>query len=78
VRLAEEQAALRRVATLIAREPTPDEVFAAVAEEVGQIVGAPFLSITRFESDGTATEVAGFSDRGARRSWSGRAGRSTP
>jgi signal transduction histidine kinase len=63
--LAEEQAALRRVATLIARESTPDEVFAAVAEEVGQIIGAPFLSITRFESDGTATEVAGFSDRGA-------------
>jgi PAS domain S-box-containing protein len=63
--LAAEQAALRRVATLVARELTPGDVFAAVAEEVGRIVGAPFLSITRFEADGTATEVAGFSDQGA-------------
>ena len=34
-RLAEEQAALRRVATLVARGAPPEEVFAAVAEEVG-------------------------------------------
>jgi hypothetical protein len=33
--LAEEQAALRRVATLVARGTPPQEVFAAVTEEVG-------------------------------------------
>ena len=37
-RLADEQAALRRVATLVARERQPAEVFAAVAEEVGRLL----------------------------------------
>jgi hypothetical protein len=36
---AEEQAALRRVATLVARAAPPEEVFAAVAAEVGQLPG---------------------------------------
>ena len=38
-RLAEEQAALRRVATLVAKGTQPDEVFAAVAEEIGRNPG---------------------------------------
>src|SRR5215218_1021805 len=38
--LAREQAALRRVATLVAREPSPDEVFTAVAREAGLVLGA--------------------------------------
>jgi hypothetical protein len=33
--LAEEQAALRRLATLVARGAPPEEVFAAVVEESG-------------------------------------------
>ena len=37
-RLAEEQAALRRVATLVARGTPPAEVFAAVSAEVAQLV----------------------------------------
>ena len=37
--LADEQAALRRVATLVARETPPDEVFAAVVREVGEVLG---------------------------------------
>ena len=37
-RLAHEQAALRRVATLVARESPPAEVFAAVAEEVARLL----------------------------------------
>ncbi len=37
-RLAEEQAALRRVATLVARGTRPQEVFAAVANEVGRLL----------------------------------------
>jgi uncharacterized protein YoaH (UPF0181 family) len=36
--LAEEQAALRRVATLVARGVAPEEVFAAVNEEVRQLL----------------------------------------
>jgi hypothetical protein len=35
--LAEEQEALRRVATLVARGTPAEEVFAAVVEEVGQL-----------------------------------------
>ena len=38
-RLAEEQAALRRVATLVAQEAPPGEVFAKVAEEVARMLG---------------------------------------
>jgi K+-sensing histidine kinase KdpD len=36
--LADEQAALRRVATLIARQPSPAEVFAAVTEEAARLL----------------------------------------
>ena len=39
-RLVREHAALRRVATLVAREPSPGEVFEAVAREVGTLLGA--------------------------------------
>jgi len=55
--LAEEQAALRRVATLIAREARPADVFAVVAEEVARTVGVPLTAVVRFEPDGTATQV---------------------
>ncbi len=37
--LAEEQAALRRVATLVAEQPPPQEVFTAVTEAVGPLLG---------------------------------------
>src|ERR1022692_3237537 len=56
--LAEEQAALRRVATLAARGAAPEEVFAAVAEEVGQLLPVDSASMCRYESDGTLTFVA--------------------
>jgi signal transduction histidine kinase len=54
-RMADEQAALRRVATLVARGAAPDLVFAAVAEELGQLLDADITGIMRFESDGAAT-----------------------
>ena len=57
-RLADEQAALRRVATLVARESAPAEVFAAVAEEVGRLLRVEATTILRYEPDGTATLVA--------------------
>ena len=56
--LAEEQAALRRVATLVAREPSPEDVFAAVAEEVGRLLRVENTLEYRFEADGAATVVA--------------------
>jgi signal transduction histidine kinase len=48
-RLAGEQAALRRVATLVAHGAAPDEVFAAVALEVGKIIpGADIALLSRY------------------------------
>jgi PAS domain S-box-containing protein len=57
-RLADEQAALRRVATLVARERQPAEVFAAVAEEVGRLLPVENTSMLRYEDDGSATVVS--------------------
>jgi nitrate/nitrite-specific signal transduction histidine kinase len=57
-RLNDEQAALRRVATLVARGRPSDEVFAAVAQEVGLVLGAEITRLLRFEADGTATVTA--------------------
>ncbi|HWX96946.1 MAG TPA: GAF domain-containing protein, partial [Solirubrobacteraceae bacterium] len=48
-RLADEQAALRRVATLVARGVSPDELFAAVSNEVATLFGAEIATIGRFE-----------------------------
>jgi signal transduction histidine kinase len=61
-RLAEEQAALRRVATLVARGVPPAEGLAAVAQEVGSILGADATGIARLEPDGAATVVARVGD----------------
>jgi signal transduction histidine kinase len=60
--LADEQAALRRVATLVARGLPPTEIFAAVAEEVGRLVSIDGTRILRYEADGTATVIAGWSE----------------
>jgi signal transduction histidine kinase len=57
-RLAGEQAALRGVATLVARGVPPDEVFAAVAEEVGRVLQVDSVGMARYDPDGTATSVA--------------------
>jgi signal transduction histidine kinase len=56
-RLADEQAALRRVATMVAHERSPEDVFAAVAEDVGLLLGADVAVIHRFEPAGDATVV---------------------
>src|SRR3954453_6275310 len=57
-RLADEQAALRRVATLVAREASPVELLSAVAEEVARVLDVEAVGMLRFEPDGTATLVA--------------------
>ena len=56
--LAEEQAALRRVATLVANGARAEEVFAAVTEEVGQLLPVDFAVMGRYEGDGTIMSVA--------------------
>jgi signal transduction histidine kinase len=56
--LAREQAALRRVATLVAREAPPYEVFAAVAAEVEQLLGVGHALLYRYEADGNASLLA--------------------
>jgi signal transduction histidine kinase len=58
---AEEQAALRRVATLVARAAPPEEVFAAVTAEVGQVLGADLTAMCRYDPDGAATVVGAWS-----------------
>jgi GAF domain-containing protein len=62
--LAGEQAALRRVATLVARAASQADVFAAVAEEVGRVLHADRTFLTRYNDDGTATLVAAWSAAG--------------
>jgi PAS domain S-box-containing protein len=59
--LAEEQTALRRVATAVAREDEPERVFEVVTEEVGRLLGAQTSNMLRFERDGTAVVVGGWS-----------------
>jgi PAS domain S-box-containing protein len=66
-RLADEQAALRRVATLVAQGVPPPEVFAAVAQEVGLLLGVDATHMARYELDGTATGVAAWSPAGDRK-----------
>ena len=54
---ADEQAALRRVATMVASGAPPGEVFAAVTEEIGRLMSAEFASMNRYDEDGMATAV---------------------
>jgi signal transduction histidine kinase len=58
-RVADEQAALRRVATLVARGEPPAAVFAAVAEEVAALFSADTASVVRSEPDGQVTLMGG-------------------
>jgi signal transduction histidine kinase len=62
---AEEQAALRRVATLVARAARPEEVFAAVAAEVGRLLEVDYTGLGRYEPDGAVTFVGMWSSTGA-------------
>ncbi|GAA2754641.1 CHASE3 domain-containing protein [Actinopolymorpha rutila] len=57
-KLVEEQTALRRLSTLVARAVPPDTTFATVTEEVGQLLEADGTVMLRYESDGTVTAVA--------------------
>src|SRR3954447_17857136 len=60
-RLAEEQAALRRVATLVASSAQPTQVFQLVAEEAGRLLEARTAATVRFDED-SAVIVGSWSD----------------
>jgi len=62
--IADEQAALGRVARLVAQGEAPADVFAAVAEEVGHLLNSDDALVVRFEPDDNATIVASWSATG--------------
>jgi GAF domain-containing protein len=64
-RLADEQSALRHVATMVAQGVSPQDLFAAVAEEVGHLLPAASATMGRFEPDDNVTTVASWSATGA-------------
>jgi signal transduction histidine kinase/uncharacterized protein YoaH (UPF0181 family) len=57
--LAEEQAALRRVATLVAQGVRPAEIFNAVSDEVGRLVGTDSATVIRYDDDGEGITFVG-------------------
>ena len=63
-RLAQEQRALRRVATLVASEARPERVFTAVSEESARVLQVTASFVWRFEGDDTATIVGRFNRDG--------------
>ena len=68
-RLAAEQAALRRLATLVAHDVEPLEVFGAVVDEMLRCVPADTAALWRFESDREITLVAAAGDPEAQARW---------
>jgi len=62
--LADEQAALRRVATLVAEGVPPHRVFEQVTKEVAQLLNVRGASVIRYESGDAATVVGGWSEDG--------------
>ena len=65
-RIAAEQAALRRVATLVARGVPPPEVFAAVATEAGRLLAAESTAVARYSPDTAVTVVGAWAGPGRR------------
>ncbi len=61
--IADEQAALRRVATLVARGAPANEVFDAVAAEAGRLLDVHGIRIARYEDETELVHVAEWSKR---------------
>ncbi|WP_162464856.1 MULTISPECIES: GAF domain-containing protein [unclassified Mycolicibacterium] len=64
--LAEQQAALRRVATLVARGVAPAEIFAAVTLEMARCLYVSETQVSRYDGQGAADIVASFQNHGSR------------
>jgi signal transduction histidine kinase len=62
--LADEQTALRRVATLVAAESPPSQLFQQVTEEVGKLLGLPGAAVVQYQDAHTATVVGRWSEDG--------------
>src|SRR3954471_13415050 len=63
-RLADEQAAVRRVAKLVTQGAAPAEIFAAVAREVGELLVAHVVHLARDEHDGVIVALAAWAREG--------------
>ena len=63
--LVEQQAALRRLATLVARGVPPSQVFAALVMELSRCLGTDYAALFRCETGGAATLVAAWDGPGA-------------
>ena len=63
-RLADEQAALREIATLVTRGSSGRAVFDAVSRAIARVLRAGATSLFRFEDDDTLTLIAGWSRHG--------------
>jgi signal transduction histidine kinase len=63
--IADEQAALRRVATLVAEGTSIERVFGAVCEEAGRLLGVPGVFLERYDEDGCITILATWGETGA-------------
>ena len=61
-RFGEEQAALGRVATLVAAGAAPEQVFTAVVEEVSSLLGLERIELVRYDGDGRGTVIAASGD----------------
>jgi signal transduction histidine kinase len=59
--LADEHAALRRVATFVAAEPAPSRLFQQVTEEVGRLLGLPGACVVQYDGTDAATVVGAWS-----------------
>ena len=64
-RLAHEQAALRRIATLVVSEADPARTFGQVMREAAQSLGVNTATIVRYDSPGAVTVLGGWSETGA-------------
>ncbi len=58
-RVAKEQATLRRMAMLVAQGVPPAEIFSAVCDEVGRLLGSDTAAVARFEHNPPAIVVVG-------------------
>ena len=63
-RLAQEQRALRRVATLVASEASSEQVFMAVSAECARVLEVNASAVWRYEGDDTATIVGRYNRDG--------------
>ncbi|WP_051325123.1 PAS domain S-box protein [Candidatus Solirubrobacter pratensis] len=65
-RLADEQAALRRVATAVAAETEPRTLFGLVIEEVGRLMEAQSANMIRYDGEALATVIGAWNAEGVR------------